>query len=253
MTVNIDIPLLRRRAQFEMHKVGEAADKLGAAAQHGAEDASNRLSALRLPSVDLGGAVKGARQTVDQAVRALSEGGEAVAKGAEEASTRATHLGRDIGAAVEDLRHLRVTRERPRRDPWPGVALVMGIAGGIAAMFFFDPRDGKRRRTLVADKLGKWGRVAGREARGRAVDLRNRSQGVIHEARSAITGISGAGEGEQAGGEAPAGSGAERQPVGVSVGEASPAPAGSGGAATAGVFTDWSHEAGTPNGRETSS
>ena len=39
---------------------------------------------------------------------------------------------------------------------------------------------------MLRDKLGKWGRQAGREVRGRAVDVRNRSQGMVHEAKSAL-------------------------------------------------------------------
>jgi hypothetical protein len=248
MTVNLNIPLLNRRLKIDMPQVELAADDLGKAARKAADDTSSRLSNLHLPQVDLEGAVDSARKTIDHAVKSLAEGGENVAHTAERAAAhaavRARHLGDDVDHAVKDIRSLRITRDRGR-DPWPGVALIFGAIAGVVAMFLFDPRDGKRRRTVLRDKLGKWGRVAGREARGRATDLRNRSQGMIHEARSAI----GMGEGSEQSGqhEVEAGSGATvgRQPVAVAVGGS-----GTTGPA-AGDYSDLDHEPGRPNGRET--
>lgn len=257
--MNFDIPVLRRRAQIEIHKTEGLTDKISEAVERTADDASSRLSGVRLPQIDIGGAVESARRTVDHALRAAGEGGDAIVHGAEKAAARASHMGSDLGTAVDDLRHLRVSVERPQRDPWPGVALVMGVVGGVVAMFLFDPRDGRRRRTVLRDKLGKWSRQASRELRGSAVDLRNRSQGVIHEAKSAL-GFSGqADEPEWADrSEHPLGSQnpapwerphdqSEPQAVAVAVG-------GSGATgATVGDYSDITHEPGQTNGYESNS
>ncbi|HEY7598751.1 MAG TPA: hypothetical protein VH741_02400, partial [Candidatus Limnocylindrales bacterium] len=127
------------------------------------------------------------RKAIGDARRTVADSAEQVSKGAGQAASRATELGHGVRGAVDDLRSLRVVRQQPpRRDPWPGLALIGGIGAGVAAMFLLDPRDGARRRALVRDKLGRWSRVAAREARGRSKDIANRTQGLIHEVRSAI-------------------------------------------------------------------
>jgi hypothetical protein len=183
ISLNLDLPRLRKRAQAEADKVAQAADSAGQA-----------VSGIHLPQVDVGGTLKNARRALGEARRTLSEGTDEVAVRADQVATKASDIGHglrgavdDLRGAVDDLRSLRVVRQQPpRRDPWPGLALIGGIGAGVAAMFLFDPRDGARRRALLRDKLGKWSRLAVREARGTAVDLRNRSQGLIHEARTAI-------------------------------------------------------------------
>jgi hypothetical protein len=266
MSVNLDIPILNRRLKIDFpdfsrsaDDASRAADEVGKAIGRTADDASSRLSSVQMPSLDLGSAVESARRTIDHAVKSLSEGGDAVAQGAERAAAhaayRAGHIGEDLDSAVKDLKSLRITRDRGR-DPWPGVALIMGAVAGVVAMFLFDPRDGRRRRTVLRDKVGKWGRIASREARGRAVDLRNRSQGMVHEARSALGVGEGSDEQQYGGqtgeiGEAGATSGLYsdtgqgRQAVGVAAGGT-----GTTGPA-AGDYSDWSSEPGRSNGRDT--
>jgi gas vesicle protein len=250
MTVNLDIPILNRRLTIDMPQAERAVDDIGKAVRKTADDTSSRLSGMRLPQVDLEGAVGSARKTIDQAVKGLADTGDIAAASAERAAAgaavRARHLGDDVDHAVKDIRSLRITRDRGR-DPWPGVALILGAIAGVAAMFLFDPRDGRRRRTVLRDKLGKWGRVAGREARGKAMDLRNRSQGMIHEARSAIGMDEGSSVSEQS--EIQPGSGATigREPIAVAVGGSDTTPP------AAGDYSDLSHEPGQANGRETNS
>jgi gas vesicle protein len=220
MTVNLDIPIVNRR----------------------------------LPRVDVRGAVEGARKAIEGLLRTLGDTSGAVAVGTEraaaEASLRARQLGKDVDSTIRDVRSLRISRDRGR-DPWPGVALIMGAAAGVVAMFLFDPRDGRRRRTVLRDKLGKWGRQASREARVKAADLRNRSEGMVHQAKSAL----GAGQTEDQAADYPTGVmqqatggsdvfGESRESVGV--------PVGSTAGPTPGAYTDWSGEPGRPNGRETS-
>lgn len=148
-----------------------------------------------LPKVDASkveSSVAGVTAAVDDARRALGSG-------AEQAAERASHIGQDAGASLRslgsdigdltrDVRSLRITRQKQQRpDIMPGVALLAGIGGGLAAMFFFDPEQGRRRRALLRDQLVKWTRVARESVGGRAEDLRNRAKGLAHE-----TGLAGA-------------------------------------------------------------
>lgn len=99
-------------------------------------------------------------------------------------------LSRDAQALGDELKHVRVTTE-PRRsgpDLMPGIALLGGFGAGIALMYFFDPEQGNRRRSLLRDQITKWTRVGRETAEGKAKDLRNRSVGVMHEARKAVQG-----------------------------------------------------------------
>lgn len=138
-----------------------------------------------------------------QAVRLGQEAGKLGQHFGRQASTEAVRLGREIAATGataaatgtsnlralgDDLRSLRVVKPSRVRDSIPGVVLLSGLVGGLAAMFFLDPDQGRRRRAMARDKLVKWMGVARRTAGGRAVDLRNRAVGAAHEARSAISG-----------------------------------------------------------------
>jgi len=64
--------------------------------------------------------------------------------------------------------------------------LLYGIGLGAALMYILDPDQGRRRRALLRDKLvgatNQASDVIGKTTR----DLRNRAQGVIHEAGSAL-------------------------------------------------------------------
>lgn len=110
--------------------------------------------------------------------RELATGGEA--------NLRA--LGADLKELSREVGSLRVTRQKQRPDTMPGIALLAGLGAGLAAMFFFDPEQGRRRRALLRDQLVKWSRVTSETISGRAEDLRNRSIGLAHEARKAVEG-----------------------------------------------------------------
>jgi hypothetical protein len=62
--------------------------------------------------------------------------------------------------------------------------LLGGMAAGAALMYLFDPDRGRGRRARLSDqtasKLNRFGDRAGARAR----DLRNRAQGLMHEAGS---------------------------------------------------------------------
>lgn len=67
---------------------------------------------------------------------------------------------------------------------------IVAIAAGAAAMYYFDPEAGARRRALVRDKFA-WlrdevGDVRG-TAEGKAEHFRNVAKGMFHETRSKLT------------------------------------------------------------------
>jgi hypothetical protein len=97
-------------------------------------------------------------------------------------------LGHDVQSMGQELRRVRVTTEPRRKGPdlMPGIALLGGIGAGIALMYFLDPEQGNRRRALLRDQLTKWTRVGRETATGKAKDIRNRTVGVMHEARKAV-------------------------------------------------------------------
>jgi len=97
-------------------------------------------------------------------------------------------LGNDIRALGKEMRQLRVTRERHGPDMMPGIALLAGLGGGLAVMYFYDPEQGRRRRALLRDQATKWTRIGRERLSGRAEDLRNRTIGLTHEARSLLGG-----------------------------------------------------------------
>ena len=66
--------------------------------------------------------------------------------------------------------------------------LVTGFAGGVLAMFLFDPERGRSRRVELGQRVGAWSRDVGRAAEGRGKDLRNRASGAAHELGMAGTG-----------------------------------------------------------------
>ena len=172
---------------------------------------------LRMPTIDLGKRKEnGISGTVDEVRRMMSDGAEQVADqvakvaeqlGAEagkvghDVTAEATklgkewrasgeeglrNLGKDVRALSKDVRKLRVTKEPAGPNMMPGIALLAGLGGGLAVMYFYDPEQGRRRRALLRDQLGKWNRVARERLTGQAEDLRNRTMGVTHEARTAF-------------------------------------------------------------------
>jgi hypothetical protein len=109
-------------------------------------------------------------------------GGELVKAGDENLK----NLAADLKGLSSEVRSLRVTRERRGPDIMPGIALLAGLGSGLAAMYFFDPEQGRRRRALLRDQLNKWTRVASESVSGQVQDLRNRSAGLAHEVRKSV-------------------------------------------------------------------
>lgn len=64
---------------------------------------------------------------------------------------------------------------------------ILGALGiGAAAMYFFDPVSGRRRRALLRDKMEHYQKEVTEYAEGTAQDLRNRAQGLVAEARGMV-------------------------------------------------------------------
>ena len=61
---------------------------------------------------------------------------------------------------------------------------AVGAVLGSLAAFMFDPQQGRRRRSLVRDKVVHAGVVGRDYVDGKTRDLRNRAQGVVAEMRS---------------------------------------------------------------------
>jgi hypothetical protein len=68
-----------------------------------------------------------------------------------------------------------------------GVAAIGILALGVGAMYFLDPKDGARRRSVFRDKfLSAFGRMAtSLERQGR--NIWNRANGMMHDARSSFS------------------------------------------------------------------
>ncbi len=183
-------------------QIGQQIDHIAqAAAQVGRDVAHGAASLTQDASAQAAGV---ARDLSSQTIKATQDAGAqaaAVARDipvgagslAELAKRGAAHVGRD-------LRALRVTREPAPADRgpdiMPGVALLAGVGSGLALMFFFDPERGRRRRSLLRDQLMKWTRIGRESATGKAKDVRNRTAGVMYEARKAVVSKTGAESGE---------------------------------------------------------
>lgn len=61
-----------------------------------------------------------------------------------------------------------------------------GIALGAGTMYFLDPQRGRRRRAMVRDKTNHAVNAVGREIGKASRDLRNRTRGLVAEARSTM-------------------------------------------------------------------
>jgi hypothetical protein len=62
---------------------------------------------------------------------------------------------------------------------------ALGAAGlGAAVMYFLDPDQGNRRRSLIRDKAIKLNRQTKEAVSGRVQDMTNRTKGMLHEAKS---------------------------------------------------------------------
>jgi hypothetical protein len=67
--------------------------------------------------------------------------------------------------------------------------LLGGIGIGAALMYLFDPERGRGRRARLGDQLASKANRLGEAAGSKARDLRNRAQGIIHEASSLVPGL----------------------------------------------------------------
>lgn len=68
------------------------------------------------------------------------------------------------------------------------LTILGGIGIGAALMYLFDPNGGRRRRALIRDKAVGLSNDATEAVGSKARDLRNRAKGVIHEAKSLVSG-----------------------------------------------------------------
>jgi hypothetical protein len=66
------------------------------------------------------------------------------------------------------------------------LTLLGGLGVGAALMYLFDPERGNRRRALRRDKAVRLNKHTQRAVTGKVEDLKNRTKGMLHEAKSAF-------------------------------------------------------------------
>ena len=71
------------------------------------------------------------------------------------------------------------------------LAVLGAAAAGAALMYIFDPEEGGRRRALMRDKAVGLSNDAKQAVGKKSRDLRNRAQGLLHEAKSTLPSDSG--------------------------------------------------------------
>jgi hypothetical protein len=192
-------------------QLGQQLDHLAkVAAEMGRDAASQATNTTQDVGAQTAGTV---RDLGKQAVKATSDVGAQAAKATSDVGSQAVSAARELpaGAAVlaagalkglqhlgSEIRKVRITREPPMAsrgpDARPGIALLAGVGSGLALMYFYDPAEGRRRRALLRDKLTKWTRIGRQTAEGTAKDFRNRTVGVMHEARKVVGARTGMGE-----------------------------------------------------------
>jgi gas vesicle protein len=69
------------------------------------------------------------------------------------------------------------------------LAAAVGAVVGAVAMFIFDPDSGRRRRALARDKATGFANDTVESVQSTARDLRNRAQGLAHEAAGAVSNV----------------------------------------------------------------
>ena len=179
-------------------QLGQQVDRLGKIISDAGREVATQ--AAQVPSEAAAQAGSAARDLRSQAVRAGQDARSQASTVARDipvtAGSLAQQARQNVAQLGRDLRSVRITREPQRRGPdiMPGVALLAGVGSGLAIMYFFDPNEGRRRRSLLRDQLVKWTRVGRESATGKAKDVRNRTVGVMYEAKKQVTGIT---EGEQ--------------------------------------------------------
>lgn len=148
----------------------EGASKLGDLASSGASDLKDRAQDVKVPDVKLPNVSDlpsvDVAKAVAPAAKAIGDGIEAVAESF-----------RSVGRGINDWRN------PPKKEPpvaEAGVALLAGVGGGMALMYFMDPKQGRRRRTLLVARVSRWSKTAVRALEGTTRDLSNRAQGLTH-------------------------------------------------------------------------
>ena len=66
------------------------------------------------------------------------------------------------------------------------LAILGAAAAGAAAMYIFDPEEGARRRALMRDKATGLSNDVKHKIGQKSRDLRNKAQGLLHEAKSVL-------------------------------------------------------------------
>ncbi len=69
------------------------------------------------------------------------------------------------------------------------LAILSGLGVGAALMYLFDPQGGNRRRALIRDKTFSASRKTQQALTGKAHDLRNRAQGLLHESKAMFSSV----------------------------------------------------------------
>jgi hypothetical protein len=195
---------VKKQLGHQLENLAKVAAEMGQEAVSAAHDAA-ATTAKTTANVtqDVGTKAAGtAGDLGNQAARATSDLGSQAVSTVREIPVGAAALAAGAMKGLQQLgseiRKVRVTREPAAAqrgpDARPGIALLAGFGGGLALMYFYDPNEGRRRRALLRDKLGKWTRISRQTAEGTAKDVRNRAVGVMHEAQKAVTSRSGMGE-----------------------------------------------------------
>jgi hypothetical protein len=183
-TASVDIPNvqlpqvdLATKVEDTRRAVSDGAGQISTAAQDLGREAAN----LGREAMKIGrDAAKASRDAARKGQLLAATSGDTLSK-----------LRSDAAATVDDLRSIRIVRDSQRGpDLKPGVAILAGASAGVAAMFFLDPEQGRRRRVQFIDQLRKWIRMAIERFEGTTRDLRNRSVGLAAEARRAAESMS---------------------------------------------------------------
>ena len=173
--------------------IGHQVDRLVQVAAQVSRDVAQQATQV---TTDAGSqAADAARELSGQALKVTQGAGAQAVTVARDVPSGASSLAQQIkdGAAQlgREIRAIRVTRQpAPAQrgpDVMPGVALLAGVGSGLALMYFFDPGEGRRRRALLREQFTKWSRIGRQTAIGKAHDVRNRTVGLAHEARKAVT------------------------------------------------------------------
>ena len=67
------------------------------------------------------------------------------------------------------------------------LGLLSGVGIGVALMYVLDPERGRTRRAMIRDKAVGLKNDLSDMAEKKAIDMKNRAQGMLHEAKSALS------------------------------------------------------------------